>query len=142
VGEAITPSIAAAIDSPVILIGDRALLTIQPLTSAFQHLQPLEPCSMGVVKSRWWLLRMRIKLFKNQQPPKKRCGWNRVLVELDGSHIRTGILTPTETEELTPLRHLRRCKRQTDWREVRVSFARPVEQKEKRTFVASTAWQK
>jgi hypothetical protein len=57
-------------------------------------------------------------------------------VELDGSHIRTGILTPTEAEELTPLRRIRRCKRQTDWREVRVGFARPVEQKEKRTFVA------
>jgi hypothetical protein len=74
--------------------------------------------------------------FKNQEPPKKRCGGNRVLVELDGSHVRTGILTPTETEELTPLRQIRRCKRQTDWREVRVGFARPVEQKEKRTFVA------
>ena len=74
--------------------------------------------------------------FKNQEPPKKNCGGNRVLVELDGSHIRTGILTPTETEEFTPLRRLRRCKRQTDWREVRVGFARPVEQKEKRTFVA------
>lgn len=74
--------------------------------------------------------------FKSQESPKKRCNWNRVLVELDGSHIRTGILTPTETEEFTPLRRLRRCKRQTDWREVRVGFARPVEQKEKRTFVA------
>jgi len=74
--------------------------------------------------------------FKNQEPPKKRCGWNRVLVELDGSHIRTGILTPAETEELTPQRRIRRCKRQTDWREVRVGFASPVEQKEKRTFVA------
>ena len=74
--------------------------------------------------------------FKNQEPPQKRCGWNRVLVELDGSHIRTGILTPTETEEFNPLRRIRRCKRQTDWREVRVGFARPVEQKEKRTFVA------
>ncbi len=74
--------------------------------------------------------------FKNQEPPKRRCGWNRVLVELDGSHIRTGIHTPTETEEFTPLRHLKRCKRPTDWREVRVGFARPVEQKDKRTFVA------
>jgi hypothetical protein len=74
--------------------------------------------------------------FKNQAPPKRRCGWNRVLVELDGSHIRTGILTPLETEEFTPLRRIRRCKRQTDWREVRVGFARPVEQKGKRTFVA------
>lgn len=74
--------------------------------------------------------------FKNQEPPKRRCGWNRVLVELDGSHIRTGIHTPTETEEFTPLRHLKRCKRPTDWREVRVGFARPVEKKDKRTFVA------
>jgi hypothetical protein len=77
-----------------------------------------------------------LDMFKNQEPPKRRCGWNRVLVELDGSHIRTGILTPLETEEFTPLRHIRRCKRQTDWREVRVGFARPVEQKEKWTFVA------
>lgn len=74
--------------------------------------------------------------FKSQESPKKKCDWNRVLVELDGSHIRTGILTPAETEELTPIRRLRRRKRQTDWREVRVGFARPVEQKEKRTFVA------
>jgi hypothetical protein len=74
--------------------------------------------------------------FQNQDPPKKRCGGNRVLVELDGSHIRTGILTPTESEELTPIRRLRRRKRQTDWREVRVGLARSVEQKEKRTFVA------
>ena len=55
-------------------------------------------------------------------------------MELDGSHIRTGILTPLETEEFTPLRRIRRCKRQTDWREVKVGFARPVEQKEKTNF--------
>jgi len=34
------------------------------------------------------------------------------------------------------LRRIKKSKRQIDWREVRVGFARPVEQKEKRTFVA------
>lgn len=74
--------------------------------------------------------------FKNQEPPKKRCGWNRIIVELDGSHVRTGIHIPSEKEEVTRLRRIKKCKRQIDWREVRVGFARPVEQKEKRTFVA------
>lgn len=74
--------------------------------------------------------------FKNQEPPKKRCGWNRIIVELDGSHVRTGIHIPIEKEEVTRLRRIKKCKRQIDWREVRVGFARPVEQKEKRTFVA------
>jgi hypothetical protein len=77
--------------------------------------------------------------FKNQEPPKKRCGWNRIIVELDGSHVRTGIHLPIEKEEVTPRRRLKRCKRQTDWREVRVGFARPAEQKQKRTFIARMA---
>lgn len=64
--------------------------------------------------------------FKNQEPPKKRCGWNRILVELDGCQIRTGINAPTETQKLTPLRQIKKCKRQVDWREVRVGLARPV----------------
>jgi hypothetical protein len=68
--------------------------------------------------------------FKNQEPPKKRCGWNRILVELDGCQIRTGINAPTETQKLTPLRRIKKCKRQVDWREVRVGLARPVEQKD------------
>ena len=74
--------------------------------------------------------------FKNLIPPKKRTGWNRVLVELDGCQIRTGILMSSATEELTPLRRLKKRKRQTDWREVRVGLARPVENKESRTFIA------
>jgi hypothetical protein len=77
--------------------------------------------------------------FKNQEPPKKRCGWNRIIVELDGSHVRTGIHLPIEKEQVTPRRRLKRCKRQTDWREVRVGFARPAEQKQKRTFIARMA---
>ena len=34
------------------------------------------------------------------------------------------------------LRRLKKRKRQTDWREVRVGLARPVENKESRTFIA------
>jgi hypothetical protein len=40
--------------------------------------------------------------YKNLVPPKRRTGWNRVLVELDGCQIRTGILVSNETKELTP----------------------------------------
>ncbi|NMF62556.1 hypothetical protein DP113_33575 (plasmid) [Brasilonema octagenarum UFV-E1] len=50
--------------------------------------------------------------FQNQEPPKKRCGWNRILVELDGCQIRTGINIPTETQKLTPRRRIKKCKRQ------------------------------
>ncbi len=55
------------------------------------------------------------KKYQNLVPPKRRTGWNRILVELDGCQIRTGILLSPETEELTPLRRLRKRKRQIDW---------------------------
>ena len=74
--------------------------------------------------------------YKNLVPPKRRSGWNRVLVELDGCQIRTGSLLSSDTEELTPLRRLKKRKRQIDWREVRVGLARPVEHKDSRTFIA------
>ena len=77
--------------------------------------------------------------FKNLVPPKRRSGWNRVLVELDGCQIRTGSLLSRETEELTPLRRLKKRNRKIDWREVRVGLARPVENKDSRTFVAKMA---
>lgn len=41
--------------------------------------------------------------YNNLVPPQKRSGWNRVLVELDGCQIRTGILLSSETEDLTAL---------------------------------------
>ena len=91
------------------------------------------------MKRRTWLEKRLLALdnqFKNLIPPKRRSGWNRILVELDGCQIRTGSLMPGETEELTPLRRLQKRKRQTDWREVRVGLARPVENKESRTFIA------
>ncbi len=74
--------------------------------------------------------------FKNLIPPKRRSGWNRVLVELDGCQIRTGGLLSSQTEELTPLRRLKKRKRKIDWREVRVGLARPVEHRDSRTFIA------
>ena len=77
--------------------------------------------------------------FKNLVPPKRRSGWNRVLVELDGCQIRTGSWLSRETEELTPLRRLKKRNRKIDWREVRVGLARPVENKDSRTFVAKMA---
>ncbi|MDJ0675060.1 MAG: hypothetical protein QNJ36_06735 [Calothrix sp. MO_167.B42] len=55
--------------------------------------------------------------FKNLVPPKRRSGWNRILVKLEGCQIRTGSLISGETEELTSLRRLKKRKRQTDWRE-------------------------
>ena len=72
------------------------------------------------------LLRLS-KTFENLQPPKKRNGCQRILLELDGCQIRTGILKTKETEELTPIRQIKKRSRSTDWREVRVGFARQDE---------------
>ncbi len=56
-----------------------------------------------------------------------------LLVELDGCQIRTGILLPVEKAEDTKKRRLLKRQRESDWREVRVGLARPVQDKEKRT---------
>ncbi len=66
-----------------------------------------------------------------------RPGMEQVLVELDGSHVRTGKKVALEGTELTKKRRLPLCQRPPDWREVRVGFARPLgAQKDERTFVA------
>lgn len=57
-------------------------------------------------------------------------------MELDGCQIRTGMKILTETQETTSVRKIKKCKRQIDWREVRVGLAHPVEQKDQRTFIA------
>lgn len=57
-----------------------------------------------------------------------------LLVELDGCHIRTGILLPAEKAEVTKKRRLLKRKRESDWKEVRVGLVRPVSDKEKRTY--------
>jgi hypothetical protein len=80
-------------------------------------------------------LAMLSKTFKKMTPPKKRTGWNRILVELDGCHVPTGISVTKETEELTPSRKIKKHQRPRDWREVRVGFARPVESQKQRTFI-------
>lgn len=63
-------------------------------------------------------------------------GLSRLVVELDGSMIRTGVYLPSHKAELTPKRRLAKKERQIDWREVRVGFARPVDDRQKRTFMA------
>ncbi len=68
---------------------------------------------------------------KNQTP-----GFPRLIVELDGCQIRTGVYEPSQQEELTPKRQIPQKERKIDWREVRVGFARPVDDKKKRTFMA------
>ena len=60
----------------------------------------------------------------------------RILLELDGCQIRTGVKISSQKVGLTKVRKLKKSCRQVDWREVRVGFARPVDQKEQRTFVA------
>lgn len=71
------------------------------------------------------------------QPLANRPGIEQMLVELDGSHIRTGKKVALEGIELTKKRQIPKCQRPPDWREVRVGFARPLGlQKDERTFVA------
>lgn len=70
------------------------------------------------------------------QPVATRPGIEKILVELDGSHVRTGKKTVIETVELTPKRQLLKCQRQIDWREVRVGLARPLQEFKNRTYVA------
>lgn len=71
------------------------------------------------------------------QPLTTRPGMEQVLVELDGSHVRTGKKVALEGAELTKKRRLPKSQRPPNWREVRVGFARPLgQQKNERTFVA------
>lgn len=70
------------------------------------------------------------------QPLTIRPGMEQVLVELDGSHVRTGKNVALEGTELTKKRRLPKFQRPPNWREVRVGFARPLGQKDERTFVA------
>ena len=50
--------------------------------------------------------------------------------------MRTGVKVPAPKVGLTKVRKIAKSSRQVDWRETRVAFARPVEQKKQRTFVA------
>ena len=77
------------------------------------------------------LARLKVKHKSDKFP-----GCPRLLVELDGSMVRTGVNYPADKKELTPKRKLQKQKRQIDWREIRVGFARQVTNKEQRTFMA------
>jgi hypothetical protein len=83
---------------------------------------------------------VEIRLFKARlsslKPLTTRPDIEQLLVELDGCHVRTGILIPIEKAEVTKKRQMLKRKRESDWREVRVGLARPVQDKEKRTYVA------
>lgn len=65
----------------------------------------------------------------------ERPGSEHVLVELDGSELRTGILRPKAGLERTPVHRRKRRRRVEEWRDVRVGFARRLDQTE-RTYVA------
>ncbi len=65
-------------------------------------------------------------------PLAERPGEDVILVELDGSLVRTGWLVPVGGEEVTAKRHLPRQRREEAWREVRVGLAREVESSQKR----------
>ena len=58
------------------------------------------------------------------QPVATRPGIEQILVELDGSYLRTGKKMILEGVELTPKRQLPKCQRQIDWREVRVGLSK------------------
>ncbi len=60
----------------------------------------------------------------------------RLLLELDGCHLRTGVKIPGSKVGLTKIRQLPKSARKIEWRETRVAFARPVEHQKQRTFVA------
>jgi len=66
------------------------------------------------------------------EPLSERPGADVILVELDGSLVRTGWLVPAGGEEVTAKRNLPRQHREEAWREVRVGLSRRLEEKEKR----------
>lgn len=70
------------------------------------------------------------------QPHSSKLDDERILVELDGCHIRTAQKAATTGTELTKKRYLPLSRRPHEWREVRVGFARQLQNKEARTFVA------
>lgn len=63
----------------------------------------------------------------------------RLLVELDGCHLRTGVKVPRSKAGLTKIRKIKKSFKKIEWKETRVAFPRPVEEKKQRTFVARMA---
>lgn len=73
-----------------------------------------------------------------KEPIMRRPGVDEMLVELDGCEIRTGTLVPAGTGEKSEVRGLDKRKRNEEWRDVRVGFARPLTEMT-RTYVAAMA---
>lgn len=71
-----------------------------------------------------------------EQPDAKPATDDRVIVELDGCQIRTAKKVESASANVTPKRHLPVSSRPHEWREVRVGFARQLQEPESRTFVA------
>lgn len=80
--------------------------------------------------------RLLLSRLDYSQPLETRPGNEQILVELDGCQIRTGTLIPIEKAEVTKKRRLTKRQREPEEREVRVGLARPLQDKEKRTYVA------
>ena len=59
-----------------------------------------------------------------------------ILLSMDGCLLRTGVKIPSEQTGLTKIRKIKKSSRQIDGQEARVAFARPLDQKKERTFVA------
>ena len=70
-----------------------------------------------------------------EEPPAVRPGKEQILVELDGSMVRTGTFVPAPEAGKTAVRKLPKRRREEAWRETRVGFARVVDEVE-RTYVA------
>lgn len=64
------------------------------------------------------------------KPLSERPGISEILVEMDGSTVRTGTLVPADTTDKTPVRQLPRRKRVEEWRDVRVGLTHPLEEVE------------
>ncbi len=87
------------------------------------------------VEKQYVQTRLFAKSWDYLQPLETRPGVEQLLVELDGSHVRTGKKVLLGAE-LTQKRRLPKCQRQSDWREVRVGLARPLQERQQRTYVA------
>jgi hypothetical protein len=80
--------------------------------------------------------RLSTAVWDHFQPLCIRPGVEQILVELDGSHIRTGTKVAIEGAKLAKKRRLRQRARQLGWGEVRVGLARPLSKRSQRTYVA------
>jgi len=79
--------------------------------------------------------RLDAAIEKHNEPLAIRPGAERMLVELDGCEIRTGLLESVPTEERCAVRPISKRVRKEAWRDVRVGFAR-VPEEVTRTYVA------